>query len=121
MALTLWTGNAVYLHLSVAFIQMLKASDSRRRRRGGLTLARGKARVARAPAPIVCPSPPLQRRTLRTALMVYFARAISIPQAFTPVITMIVLYAAGLDQPSQTVIASVLAIAVGTAISSYGA
>ena len=64
MALTLQSGNAVYLHLSVAFIQMLKA--------------------------------------------------------FTPVITMIVMYAVGLDSPNAQVIWSVLAIAIGTAISSYG-
>lgn len=64
MALTLWTGNEVYLYLTVAFIQMLKA--------------------------------------------------------FTPVITMIALFIARLEDPTATMILSVLLTASGTAIAAYG-
>jgi hypothetical protein len=63
-ALSLWTGNVVYLHLSVSFIQMLKA--------------------------------------------------------FTPVITMACLFAAGLEAPSHAMIVSVLLTAGGTAVATYG-
>ncbi|GBF93366.1 drug metabolite transporter superfamily [Raphidocelis subcapitata] len=64
MAMTLWSGNAVYLYLTVSFIQMLKA--------------------------------------------------------FTPVITMLALFAARLETPNGTMIGSVLVIAAGTALSAYG-
>jgi len=64
MAMTLWTGNEVYLYLTVAFIQMLKA--------------------------------------------------------FTPVITMIALFIARLEDPTTAMIASVLLTALGTATAAYG-
>ncbi|GLI65022.1 hypothetical protein VaNZ11_008392 [Volvox africanus] len=64
MALTLWTGNEVYLYLTVAFIQMLKA--------------------------------------------------------FTPVVTMVCLFVARLEDPTRPMIASVLLTAVGTAVAAYG-
>ncbi|KAL6750618.1 triose-phosphate transporter family-domain-containing protein [Haematococcus lacustris] len=64
MALTLWTGNVVYLYLTVAFIQMLKA--------------------------------------------------------FTPVVTMVCLFLAGLEDPTKKMIASVLLTAGGTAVAAYG-
>mmetsp|Transcript_10735 Transcript_10735/g.18672 ORF Transcript_10735/g.18672 Transcript_10735/m.18672 type:complete len:347 (-) Transcript_10735:641-1681(-) len=64
MAITLWTGNEVYLYLSVAFIQMLKA--------------------------------------------------------FTPVITMLCLFMAGLEDPTRAMIMSVLLTAGGTALAAYG-
>lgn len=64
MGLTLWTGNKVYLYLTVSFIQMLKA--------------------------------------------------------FTPVITMLALFVAGLETPTSTMIGSVVLIALGTAIAAYG-
>eukprot|EP00197_Chlamydomonas_leiostraca_P007176 CAMPEP_0202865760 /NCGR_PEP_ID=MMETSP1391-20130828/6339_1 /ASSEMBLY_ACC=CAM_ASM_000867 /TAXON_ID=1034604 /ORGANISM="Chlamydomonas leiostraca, Strain SAG 11-49" /LENGTH=328 /DNA_ID=CAMNT_0049545637 /DNA_START=127 /DNA_END=1113 /DNA_ORIENTATION=+ len=64
MGLTLWTGNEVYLYLTVAFIQMLKA--------------------------------------------------------FTPVITMICLFLARLEDPTHKMIASVLLTAGGTALAAYG-
>lgn len=63
-AFTLWTGNEVYLYLTVAFIQMLKA--------------------------------------------------------FTPVITMICLFIARLEDPTSRMIASVLLTAGGTALAAYG-
>jgi len=64
MALTLWTGNEVYLYLTVAFIQMLKA--------------------------------------------------------FTPVITMLALFIARLEDPTYKMILSVLLTAGGTALAAYG-
>lgn len=64
MALTLHFGNVVYLHLSVAFIQMLKA--------------------------------------------------------FTPIVTMVALAVAGLEQPRRALVGAVALIGVGTAIASYG-
>ncbi|EFJ49210.1 hypothetical protein VOLCADRAFT_120797 [Volvox carteri f. nagariensis] len=64
MALTLWTGNEVYLYLTVAFIQMLKA--------------------------------------------------------FTPVVTMVCLFLARLEDPTRPMIASVLLTATGTAVAAYG-
>ncbi|MEW5300114.1 MAG: hypothetical protein WDW38_002951 [Sanguina aurantia] len=64
MAMTLWTGNVVYMHLSVAFIQMLKA--------------------------------------------------------FTPVITMLCLYLARLEDPTGPMIASVFIIAAGVVVAAYG-
>eukprot|EP00887_Chlorella_sp_A99_P004993 scaffold4.g4993.t1 len=64
MALTLLFGNLVYLYLTVAFIQMLKA--------------------------------------------------------FTPIITMVSLFAAGLEAPTRQLIFSVSFIAVGTAMASLG-
>ncbi|KAG2493520.1 hypothetical protein HYH03_008334 [Edaphochlamys debaryana] len=64
MAVTLWTGNQVYLYLTVAFIQMLKA--------------------------------------------------------FTPVVTMVCLFIARLEDPTQSMIASVLLTATGTAVAAYG-
>ncbi|KXZ50871.1 hypothetical protein GPECTOR_14g121 [Gonium pectorale] len=64
MALTLWSGNQVYLYLTVAFIQMLKA--------------------------------------------------------FTPVVTMVCLFVARLEDPTRPMIASVLLTAAGTAAAAYG-
>ena len=64
MAVTLWTGNEVYLYLTVAFIQMLKA--------------------------------------------------------FTPVITMLCLFIARLEDPTQQMILSVVLTASGTALAAYG-
>ncbi|GFR48613.1 hypothetical protein Agub_g10525, partial [Astrephomene gubernaculifera] len=64
MAVTLWTGNQVYLYLTVAFIQMLKA--------------------------------------------------------FTPVVTMVCLFIARLEDPTRPMIASVLFTALGTAAAAYG-
>ncbi|KAK9787492.1 hypothetical protein WJX73_004769 [Symbiochloris irregularis] len=64
MALTLYCGNVVYLYLSVAFIQMLKA--------------------------------------------------------FTPIVTMVALFVAGLEAPTSRLIAAVFLIALGTAVASYG-
>ncbi|KAG2422641.1 hypothetical protein HXX76_015879 [Chlamydomonas incerta] len=64
MAITLWTGNEVYLYLTVAFIQMLKA--------------------------------------------------------FTPVVTMVCLFIAGLEDPTRAMVASVLLTATGTAVAAYG-
>lgn len=64
MAATLHFGNLVYLHLTVAFIQILKA--------------------------------------------------------FTPVITMVALFIAGLEKPSWPLGAAVAAIAIGTAVASFG-
>lgn len=64
MGATLYTGNVVYLYLTVAFIQMLKA--------------------------------------------------------FTPVITMICLFLARLEDPTSRMIASVLLTAGGTALAAYG-
>ncbi|KAG1678600.1 hypothetical protein FOA52_012607 [Chlamydomonas sp. UWO 241] len=64
MALTLWCGNEVYLHLTVAFIQMLKA--------------------------------------------------------FVPVMVMIMLFAARIEDPTRTIIMSVLITAAGTVIAAYG-
>lgn len=64
MAATLHFGNLVYLHLTVAFIQILKA--------------------------------------------------------FTPVITMVALFIAGLEVPSWPLGATVGAIAIGTAVASFG-
>ncbi|GLC33216.1 hypothetical protein PLESTB_000358600 [Pleodorina starrii] len=64
MAVTLWTGNEVYLYLTVAFIQMLKA--------------------------------------------------------FTPVVTMVCLFIARLEDPTRPMIASVLLTAMGTAVAAYG-
>mmetsp|Transcript_19109 Transcript_19109/g.53472 ORF Transcript_19109/g.53472 Transcript_19109/m.53472 type:complete len:321 (-) Transcript_19109:296-1258(-) len=64
MGLSLWTGNLVYLYLTVAFIQMLKA--------------------------------------------------------FTPVITMVCLFMARLEDPTSKMILSVLLTAGGTAMAAYG-
>jgi drug/metabolite transporter (DMT)-like permease len=64
MAITLFTGNQVYLYLSVSFIQMLKA--------------------------------------------------------FTPVITMIALFIARLEDPSVGMILAVVIVAGGTALAAYG-
>ncbi|KAG2450823.1 hypothetical protein HYH02_004657 [Chlamydomonas schloesseri] len=64
MAITLWTGNEVYLYLTVAFIQMLKA--------------------------------------------------------FTPVVTMLCLFVARLEDPTRAMVASVLLTATGTAVAAYG-
>ena len=64
MALTLHFGNVVYLHLTVSFIQMLKA--------------------------------------------------------FTPVVTMAALFAAGLEKPRRDLVGAVAAIAGGTALASAG-
>ena len=41
-------------------------------------------------------------------------------QAFTPVITMVALFIARLEDPSQRLIAAVVLIALGTAMASYG-
>ena len=41
-------------------------------------------------------------------------------KAFTPVITMAFLFAAGLEAPSREMVASVLVIALGTALAAYG-
>lgn len=41
-------------------------------------------------------------------------------QAFTPIMTMVGLYVAGLEMPTQRLILSVALIGVGTAIASYG-
>lgn len=41
-------------------------------------------------------------------------------QAFTPIITMLALFVAGLETPGKRLILAVLLIAVGTAIASYG-
>jgi hypothetical protein len=41
-------------------------------------------------------------------------------QAFTPIITMIALFIARLEDPSQRLISAVLLIALGTAMASYG-
>ena len=41
-------------------------------------------------------------------------------QAFTPIITMIALFMTALEVPTQQLISSVMLIAVGTAIASYG-
>ena len=41
-------------------------------------------------------------------------------QAFTPIITMLALFVAGLESPGKRLILAVLLIAVGTAIASYG-
>ena len=41
-------------------------------------------------------------------------------QAFTPVITMIALFIARLEDPSQRLVTAVLLIALGTAMASYG-
>lgn len=64
MAVTLHFGNLVYMHLTVSFIQMLKA--------------------------------------------------------FTPVITMVFLFIARLEQPNGRMIQAVLIVAFGTAMASYG-
>ncbi|CAD7700494.1 unnamed protein product [Ostreobium quekettii] len=61
--------------------------------------------------------------TLLFGNMVYFYLTVSFIQmlkAFTPVITMVFLFAARLETPSRRMIYSVLLVAVGTAISSYG-
>lgn len=63
-ALTLSTGNLVYMYLSVAFIQMLKA--------------------------------------------------------FTPVVTMFLIFSFGLDRPHQEVILAVVGISIGTCVAAYG-
>ena len=42
------------------------------------------------------------------------------PQAFTPVITMVALFVARLEDPSSRLIIAVVLIALGTAIASYG-
>lgn len=41
-------------------------------------------------------------------------------QAFTPIVTMVALFVAGLEVPNRRLISSVVLIAVGTAIASYG-
>ena len=41
-------------------------------------------------------------------------------QAFTPIVTMIALFFAGLEVPNKRLISSVVLIALGTAIASYG-
>lgn len=41
-------------------------------------------------------------------------------QAFTPIVTMMALFVAQLETPTQRLILSVVAIAIGTAIASYG-
>jgi drug/metabolite transporter (DMT)-like permease len=41
-------------------------------------------------------------------------------QAFTPIITMLALFVARLEDPSQRLIVAVLLIALGTAMASYG-
>ena len=41
-------------------------------------------------------------------------------QAFTPIVTMVAVFVAGLETPSKRLITAVLLIAVGTAIASYG-
>ena len=41
-------------------------------------------------------------------------------QAFTPIVTMLALFVAGLEVPNRRLISSVVLIAVGTAIASYG-
>jgi len=43
-----------------------------------------------------------------------------LPQAFTPIATMVALFVAGLEFPGKRLILAVLLIAVGTAIASYG-
>lgn len=41
-------------------------------------------------------------------------------QAFTPIVTMVALFVAGLEIPNRRLISSVVLIACGTAIASYG-
>ena len=41
-------------------------------------------------------------------------------QAFTPIVTMVALFIAGLDVPNKRLISSVVLIGLGTAIASYG-
>ena len=41
-------------------------------------------------------------------------------QAFTPIVTMLALFVAGLESPTPRLISAVVLIAVGTAIASYG-
>ena len=47
-------------------------------------------------------------------------RCIAFMQAFTPIVTMLALFVAGLETPTPRLISAVVLIAVGTAIASYG-
>lgn len=60
--------------------------------------------------PLLCPS----------VLLCCGARPPARPQAFTPVITMICLFLARLEDPTRSIIASVLLTAGGTAVAAYG-
>lgn len=110
MALTLHFGNLVYLHLTVAYVQILKAS-----RDGAVFLSCCLTcgprwvvgHAARRPAPSPSPTVP--------------PRPASLPlQAFTPIITMLALFVARLETPTRKLILSVSFIALGTALASAG-
>lgn len=158
MGLTLWSGNAVYLHLTVAFIQMLKVRLGRLRGRKGVILGwclshdedcrwlcrwrlwpatSGAMRIPRTGSSLtfqlhafkamhnhaVCFSPPPHTSTPLTPHLCPPPPATLHPcpfQAFTPVITMLALFIAGLEVPNKTMILSVLVIAAGTALAAYG-
>jgi hypothetical protein len=123
MALTLFTGNQVYLYLSVSFIQMLKVGHRGRgaaaaggplpagrcwRAAAGGPLPAGRYRWAAGATPAPQPHAPAA------------AAAAACPQAFTPVITMCALFAFRLEDPSSGMVAAVLIVAAGTALSAYG-
>jgi len=106
-AATMFFGNAAYLHLSVAFIQILKARG-RERERGG----------ARPAHPAAAPPPPhascLQstRACITAAALLNPAKK---PQALTPGITLALALAAGVEAPSAPLAAAIAAIGGGTA------
>jgi hypothetical protein len=91
MAITLWTGNEVYMHLTVAFIQVWKN----------------------------CNRMMLLQQSFMSPLTIHSCHG-QMLKAFTPVITMIALFIARLEDPTTKMIFSVLLTALGTATAAYG-
>ncbi|EFJ42135.1 hypothetical protein VOLCADRAFT_97822 [Volvox carteri f. nagariensis] len=146
MAITLWTGNEVYLHLTVAFIQAgditpfsgmpcaktcaavhmgegfpssaRTVTHAHRHSHIGAATPLGPLTTMKPKWPYVCGVSCC--RYLRYFDPLKPPQSSVMLKAFNPVITMVCLIAAGLESPTRPMVISVLLTALGTAAAAYG-